>query len=104
MKRIIVVALFCLLVTASGQCATTTQPQSLGVVKVSTMTATGTIGLMNLPKAAINALISTATGQMLFCTDCATNGLAGAICISSGGYTTNTNIGQFILSTGTICR
>lgn len=67
------------------------QPQSLGTVALQ---------FPNLTAAQI--LVSTASykGQPIYCSDCASNGGAGTVCIS----TANTSFNQFVLSTGTVCK
>jgi hypothetical protein len=82
-----------------------TQYQTIGAVQMSSATASGGFALWNLPLAAINALTPTATGQMVFCTNCTAGGnTGGTVCISTAGFPTNTLVGQFILSTGTVCK
>lgn len=106
MKKII--ALLLIFASSSGYCVS--QPHSLGIVTMSTAAVTGSFGLWPQPVASIASLISTATGQMLWCTNCGSvNGGLGTPCISTGGYTTNTIPGQFIicgssLTAVTVCK
>lgn len=88
MKKIIVLA-FLLLGASRAFCATT-QAQNLGVIDAS---------LKSLTAAQILASTSTAKGEMIFCTDCGSNGGAGTLCIS-----TATPRASFVLSTGTVCK
>lgn len=98
MKKVFAAFVLGLTLVSSGYGAT--QPRSIGVVTASTSTFTGGVGLWALPVAQITALTATATGQIVFCTDCGSSGGKGTICVSTG----STNIAQFVLSTGTKCQ
>lgn len=67
------------------------QPRNLGWVTLSVSSGTLT--------EIINSTAPT-NGYVRFCTNCASGGGAGAICISTASATW----GQFILSTGTRCQ
>ncbi len=79
MKKIIV-ALFVLALGGTGKAWATAQARSLGVVQMSTATFTGAFTPMSRTLAQVNTLQATATGQILFCSDCVNS----AICVSSG--------------------
>lgn len=64
--------------SAYGECVS--QPQSLGVVTVSTTTFTGPFAPSPRTLAQINALTPGVTNQIVVCTDCTRT----ALCISSG--------------------
>jgi len=67
---------------------------------LSTTTFVGAINLWNMTISAINSLIASTTGQMVFCSNCTAAGGKGTICVSTGSTTTS----QFVLSTGTVCK
>jgi len=46
------------------------------------------------------SLISSTTGQLIFCSNCSANGGKGTICVSTGTTATY----QFVLSSGTACK
>lgn len=58
-------------------------------------------GSPNYTIAQINALVPSAKGQSVFCSDCKGGGAAGTICTSTataaGGF-------DYVLTTGTICK
>ena len=88
MKRIIVF-IGCVFALFEGLVYAVNQPQRLGAAALQSKTV-----------AQIQALTSNTTGQILYCSDCAANGAAGTICVSTGA----TAVNQFVLSTGTVCK
>ena len=71
--------------------AATTQANNLGVVN------------LYLKSQTVSQIInstSTVVGQILYCSNCTSNGGTGTICISTG----TTLYNQFVLSTGTVCK
>lgn len=64
----------------------------------------GVVGMSRMTKATIATSTPTITG-MVFCTDCASGGGAGAVCFSTSTTGGNSGVGSyFILSTGTVCK
>jgi tellurite resistance protein TehA-like permease len=94
MKSILIV-LVLILIPAFALSA---QYHSIGGVQMSTSTVTGSLGLAVVPKANVTSLISTATGQILFCPDCTNaGGVKGIVCVSTGGFSGNTAGGQYVI-------
>lgn len=89
MKKIIAVS-FVLVSFLAWKAMCATQPQSLGVISAS---------VKSLTAAQIALSTSTAKGELVFCSDCITNGGAGTICVS-----TATIRASFVLSSGTVCK
>ncbi len=102
MKKILI-TIALLFVVGIGFC-TTIQYSGIGAVQMSSASVNGPFGLWNLTKAQIAALAAVTTGQFTYCSDCTSAGNAGTICVSTGGYIGNVLIGQFVLSTGTVCK
>jgi len=71
--------------------ATTYQPTNLGYVNlaISTMSLT------------LVAQTTAPVGSLVYCTNCATNGGVGTICVSTESTTAQN---AFVLSTGTVCK
>lgn len=87
MKKIIVLALVCLLGSTAGVYAATKQPNNVGSVKASKLA----IGQNTI--AVLNTLIPDTTGQLIGCTDC----IQSPVCISSG----NVNAGSWVILVAT---
>lgn len=91
MKKVMIGILGLLIFISGMRAWCASQPQSLGNVAIQ---------LPNLTAAQVSVATATYKGQPIYCTDCASNGGAGTICISTAATAAN----QFILSSGTVCK
>jgi hypothetical protein len=87
MKRKLAILAY-LIVSSGVAYAVTKQAQQLGNVALPSYTA-----------AQISTLTGNTTGQIVYCSNCTTNGGKGTVCISTGAFANS-----FVLSTGTVCQ